>query len=1030
MCSLKKLLSLRNSSVKPKFPQLRLTYLGFIFFVLIFGLTPLYALDKVTPAYGAVVRVGFTDNDDAFSAIDNTGVKSGYAYEYIQQLAYYTNWKYEYVYGDFPTLYEKLKNNEIDMLLHVFKLDEGQESLVFSEYSIGTESAFIFIKPENTDIVKSNIRTIEGKKVAVVKGHYALPLFKDWLERYRISCFVQEYDTEEEAIEAFDSGNANIILYSDIHSNLDWIPLTRITAFDYYIALSPNAACLYDELTAGQNKMYQKNPNLNYMLYTNYYSSLFYDWRLSSDESNWLESHPVITIGCLKDSLPISALSTNKKPTGFIVDFMKLLFKVLKLPEKEVNYQFYDDLDSLVQALRQGEVDAAFPVSFDMYKAESDTLYVSTPILRTLFFMDQEATPSTYLPSEHPFRNAVAFSADKLNVPFLDIVNRAKNYIPDETVHFILSKYVPVETVFSFSDFLAENFWYLLSFFILIMFTVIGFSYASFEKKKKISAREELAHQKELSIQQEIMFNELVEDFESISVVDIETGDTIRFSVRGIFEKLEKDIEKLTDYKSHIDYFANHIVYKDDVDTYLQSMDKDKIIEKLRKDATYFFNFRINLKGEILYYQIKIVRDPSSKERQLVIIGIRNVDAETKQAIEHRKQLEEAKEKAEVANKAKSTFLFNMSHDIRTPMNAIMGFTDMALAASNNPVKVEDYLKKVKLSSDHLLKLVDDILDMARIENGKIELEETNADLIKVIKNITSIIQGAAEQKNIGFSLYLENISNSDICIDVLRFNRIMINILTNAIKYTKPGGRVIFTVKQLSSPKKNMCQYEFVVDDNGIGMSKDFVRHIFDSFSRERSSTISGVKGTGLGMSITKGLLDKMGGVIKIKTQQRKGTTVFVRLSLKLHSGTEKLPDKESEKKEIRTDFNGYRVLLVEDNMLNREIAMEILQQKGLSVDIAEDGVVALEKIKLTDKDYYDLVFMDIQMPFMNGYTATRMIRQQKKGYYSDLPIIAMTANAFEEDKKMALEAGMNGHLTKPIKQDELLAVLNKFLN
>ncbi len=1006
---------------------------SFLLGVLLFSFLSisLFAQDKVSPAYGAVVKVGFTDNDDAFSSISASGVKSGYAYEYLQYLAYYTNWQYEYIYGDFSSLYEKLLTGEIDMLLHVFKLGGSQKPLIFSEYEIGTESCFLFIQPENTSIVQSNLKTIEGKTVAAIKDFYALPVFKEWLRRYKLSCSIQLYDNDKEAVDAFESGEADILLYSDTHCNLDWIPLSRMTVFDYYIALSENAAYLQEELSAAQNEMYQKNPNLNYMLYTNYYSSLFYDWRLSEDEQKWLDSHSVIPIGCLKDNLPLSGLDYGKKPTGFVVDFMNLLRKVLKIPDVTIYYKYYNTQESLMQALRNNEVCAIFPVPFDMYKAETDTVFVSTPVIKT-YFSDQEIFQNSDLPEEHPFRNAVAFSADKVNVPFLDIVNRAKNYIPDETVHFILNKYSPNENPFSLSDFFVNNFWYILGVLVLMAFVTIGFSAANVEKKKKISVRTELEKQTEIRTQQEIMFNELVEDFESISVVNLVTGDTIRYSVRGIFSKIDEDVHKLSSYQSHIDYFAENMVFKDDRKLYKNAMRKDKILEHLQNNSSYMFNFRISVKKEVLYYQIKIVRDTSAKQKDIVIIGIRNVDSETKQAIKHRKQLEEAKEKAEVANKAKSTFLFNMSHDIRTPMNAIIGFTDMALEARNSPAKVEDCLTKVKLSSDHLLKLVDDILDMARIENGKIELEEAEADLIKVIKNIISIVQGSAEQKNLSFGLSLENISNSNVYLDVLRFNRVMINILTNAIKYTQSGGKVTFTVRQISAPKKNVCTYEFIVADNGIGMSKDFARHIFDSFSRERSSTISGVKGTGLGMSITKGLLDKMGGTINIKTQQRKGTTVFVKLPLRLTSKDEDVSAiaGAGEKKEIRTNFQGYRVLLVEDNLLNREIAEAILTQKGLAVDLAEDGVVALEMIREVEPDYYDLVFMDIQMPFMNGYTATHMIRQLKDKMRSSIPIIAMTANAFEEDRKKAFEAGMNGHLTKPIKPEELLSVLNQFLN
>ena len=959
--------------------------------------------------------------------------------------------QYEYVYGDFQALYEKLRNGEIDMLLHVFKLDSNPDNLIYSDYAIGTESIFLFVKPENTSVIQNNLKTIDGKTVAVANNFYGFTFFKSWLARNNLSCSVVTFDTEKDAINAFERGDTDMLLYSDTHSNLDWIPLSRIAAFDYYIALAPGSNELYEELSRAQNKMYQMNPNFNYMIYNYMYSSLYYDWRLSEDETAWLENHPVVAIGCLKNNLPISDFDNSKKPCGFIADYMDVVKKELRLPSFTIYYKYYNDEESLIQALKNGEIDVAFPVSTDIYQAETSTIFISTPILRYMFSdssdgsSPENAEKQLYLVNEksssqgNPFRNFVSFATTKQNTPFLDMMNRVKNFIPDETIHFMLNKYMPKEMIFSLEDFIVENFWYIIIFIILIIVALIGFKYGHSEKRKKNVVREELEKQKELRYQQEVLFNELIEDFDTIAIIDLDKEIVKQFSFRRYFKPFEKNMGKLSNYYDRMDYFADNAVFKDDIKHYKQAMKKEKILDALKDNPSYVVNFRTCIKNEIMYYQAKIVRDTSSKDSDTVILGIRNVDAETKLILKHRRLLEEAKVKAEVANKAKSTFLFNMSHDIRTPMNAIVGFTDMALESIYNPAKVKDYLEKVKLSSDHLLKLIDDILDMARIENGKIELEETNADLIKVIKNIISMIEGNAEQKNIRLSLSMENITDSRICIDVLRFNRVMMNVLTNAIKYTNSGGYVQFTVRQLSSKKDGICQYEFIIADNGIGMSKEFVRRIYDSFSRERSSTISGVSGTGLGMSITKGLVDKMGGKIKIKTQQRKGTSIFITLPIKVQNVEAANVDGAdgssaigvlSAEKEMRTSFSGYRVLLVEDNQLNREIAKTILEQKSLEVEIAEDGVVALDKIRGVEDGYYDLVFMDIQMPFMNGYTATRMIRQIQNSSYASIPIIAMTANAFEEDRKKALEAGMNGHLTKPIKTDELLKVLNEFLN
>ena len=978
-----------------------------------------------------VVKVGFIDHDDSFSAIDDAGVKSGYAYEYLQFIAYYSNWRYEYVYGDFFELSEKLKKGEIDMMLHFFKDGLNEDTLLFSEYPVGTENVFLFVKPENTSIILSKSKTLDGKTVAVMNGFYGLPFFKAWLKQNNITCTIVPYDSEKAVKEAFNKGETDFLLFSDTHSNLNWLPLYRITATDYYIAMPKKAETLYEELVHAQETMYRKNPNLNYMIYNNYYSTLYYDWNLSDDETEWLKAHPVIAIGCLKDSMPLCGFNSTKMPSGFVVEFIERLRTTLKIFDTTIYYKFYDDEASLIRALKNKEVEVIFPVSFDLHQVEADTLYISTPILKKLSsFSGDSEDDSPDLP-DHPYSNMVSFSSTKENVPFLDIVNRAKNYIPDETIHTILSKYMPHEYSYSIKDFLNENFWYIVCAILLLVMVYIGFSYGNSEKKKKLSAREELALQKDMIAHQEKLFSQLVQDFDSVSVVNLDTGEKKQFSVRGAFIGFKSDLNKLTDYRSYVECFADKIVFADDRKDFRLSMRRDKIIEGLKEEPSYHIRFRAKINDEIIYYQVNIFKDPSDEVNNTVIIGIRNVDEETKLAIKQRDLLEEAKNKAEVANKAKSSFLFNMSHDIRTPMNAIIGFTDIALQSKDNPERLADCLDKVQRSSAHLLKLVDDILDMARIENGKIELEETDANLITVIKDLSAIIQGTAEKKNIQFSLSLEDISDSHISLDVVRFNRIMMNILSNAVKYTNPGGHVLFTVKQVSSSRNNICSYEFIVADNGIGMTKDFVRHIYDSFSRERSSTISGVEGTGLGMSITKGLIDKMGGKISIKTQQRKGTTVTVRLPIKLRdvSADSDSLEKETAKKELRTSFEGYRVLLAEDNMLNREIAKTILEQKQLEVDIAEDGVVALDKVRNAEPGYYDLVFMDIQMPFMNGYTATRMIRQLKDDPRANIPIIAMTANAFEEDKKLALEAGMNGHLAKPIKTDELLKILNDFL-
>ena len=401
---------------------------------------------------------------------------------------------------------------------------------------------------------------------------------------------------------------------------------------------------------------------------------------------------------------------------------------------------------------------------------------------------------------------------------------------------------------------------------------------------------------------------------------------------------------------------------------------------------------------------------------------VQNIDSEMAQEI----QLREARRNAEDANRAKTTFLFNMSHDIRTPMNAIIGFTAMAERNLNNPERVDDCLKKVKVSADHLLRLINDILDMARIESGNVKIEESFTDIRQFSTNIKEIVEQSAKLSRLSFDIIFGNITHEHVYLDPLRLNQVLLNIASNAIKYTKPGGNVLFTVRELSERHHDRATFEFIIEDNGVGMSREFVTHIFDLFSRERNSTLSGVEGTGLGMAITKQLVDMMGGKILVDSKPGEGTSVTITLDFKLSGGEFIPPDKEPE---FDPDLLvNKHILLVEDNELNREIAGEILKLKGMTFDEAVNGEEAL---KMIDEGIskYDMVLMDIQMPIMDGYEATKAIRKLPYLRAASLPIIAMTANAFDEDKQRAIEVGMNDHIAKPINTEVMLRTMCKYI-
>ncbi len=381
--------------------------------------------------------------------------------------------------------------------------------------------------------------------------------------------------------------------------------------------------------------------------------------------------------------------------------------------------------------------------------------------------------------------------------------------------------------------------------------------------------------------------------------------------------------------------------------------------------------------------------------------------------IQHReRQIESERIRAEQSNKAKTVFLSNMSHDIRTPMNAITGFTALALQEKDLSPVVADYLGKIDYSSKYLLSLINDILDLSRIESGKIELDLAPADFVDVFVRVRDIFETQMREKNLTFTVDTSAVKDRNAVFDEGRLSRILLNLISNALKFTPSGGAVTVKAEQIESDEKEVC-YVISVKDNGIGMSEEFSKRVFEAFERERSSTVSKIQGTGLGMAITKSFVDLMNGTIEVRTKQGKGTEFIIGLCFDKAEEAD-LPAKENEDEEI--DFSGLKLLLVDDNPINREIAYLILTHAGFEVDTAENGRDAVDKIAAAREKKYAAVLMDIQMPVLDGYEATKEIRAMG-GVNGSVPIIAMTANAFAEDVKKAHDCGMTAHVAKPIK-------------
>ncbi|MDE7273190.1 MAG: response regulator [Lachnospiraceae bacterium] len=674
--------------------------------------------------------------------------------------------------------------------------------------------------------------------------------------------------------------------------------------------------------------------------------------------------------------------------------------------------------------------------------------------------------------------------------------------------------------------------------------------------------REE-AERKENERRQMELIHALSIDYNLVCYFDLDTGvgNALRIS-ECKYHILDELFAGELSLEEDLGHYINKCVYEEDREMLRQALSREILMQRLAEKKMYSVNYRTICNNEMRYFQMKAVCAGDWSEHCGIVLGFHSIDEETRSEMEKNTILEDALIQANRANKAKSVFLSNMSHDIRTPMNAIIGFTTLALGRLEHTDQVEGYLKKIMTSGNHLLNLINNVLDMSHIESGKMQLSEQLCSLPEILHGLRNIIQADIHSKQLELYMDAIDVQNENIYCDRLRLNQVLLNLLNNAIKYTTAGGIVSIKVTEKAAAQEGYANYEFQVKDTGIGMSEEFVAHIFEPFERERNSTISGIQGTGLGMAITRNIVTMMNGTISVTSKQNVGSEFTVSFTFRTSSEAKESPlipklqgcralvvdddfntcdsvsymlqqigmraewtlsgkeavlrthqavtrkdyysvyivdwllpdmngievarriqketggnvpiivltaynweDIEEEAKEAgitafcskpiflselreclhcitntednqesdadrkEKPFHAERILLVEDNELNQEIAAEILQEAGFTVEIACNGQIAIDKLKSTAPGYFQVILMDVQMPVMNGYEATQAIRKLENTQLASIPILAMTANAFEEDKQEALRSGMNGHIAKPINIDSLMNALKRIL-
>ena len=538
---------------------------------------------------------------------------------------------------------------------------------------------------------------------------------------------------------------------------------------------------------------------------------------------------------------------------------------------------------------------------------------------------------------------------------------------------------------------------------------------------------------REENIRREKVIDGLSIGFTSIYLINLDT-DTMRpYKLRtDFFNDIVEDLQlnpRNVKWSVILPEYAKRYVLKKDQAFYLKEISRENILKRIATEDSYTIHYRCQDKnGNKIHMEVLIVKVKDESLHHHVIMGYRDI---TEHIMSVRKDLTEklniemALEREKHANEVKASFLFSMSHDIRTPMNAIMGFTALAQRHMNEPELLKNYLEKLDESNHHMLDLIDDLLEMSKIDYGRTELKLEICNLTRQLQIVIDMFKIQMEEKGLNLETEI-NLPPQDVYVDSLRFRRVMSNILSNAVKFTPNDGTIKIIAHQKKVSESGYARYEFSIIDNGVGMSPEFMNKMFDAFEREGTSTQTGYLGTGLGLTITKKLLNIMGGSIHVESKKNEGSNFTVNLPLKMvREDKKELPITPRENKAT----GKYRILLVEDIDVNRMLAETILSESGFLVESVPDGCDAVEAVKNHPPRYYDLVLMDIQMPVMNGYEATRSIRALGREDTDTLPIIALSANAREQDKKMSMDSGMDSHVAKPFDIAHLISTVNDYV-
>lgn len=879
------------------------------------------------------VRVGWLVNNEGFQEGMPGERLSGWGYEYLQALSYYTKgWQYEYVSGTFNELMDMLEAGEIDLMPNISYSAEREQKLLFSSNPEGTERYYIYAKPDRDDLAKGDPQALQGLTIGCNSGVMQTFVGQQWLADEGVTCTYKEIDTGSALFEALADGEVDAVIMNDTISSPDASPMFYVGSSDYYFAVPKSRPDLMNDINAAMTSISRVNPRYNDEVKSSYSTQNSGSSSLTGPETSWLKDNGnTITLGYLKNQLPYCTQNDDGEMEGSLASLATTLHDKFGITVKTVAFS---SNKQMTKALSKGTIDVALPLFRDYWFAEQGGAVQSNPM------------GTVSLTAIHSSNN---LDGDLKNIACTAnaIVNRfeLESLFPDATVTEYSS---PEEALKALNKGTASC--------IIVPSTRL----------------------------QTIRDAHDIEDFETQELTN--TAQLSCLISRGKPELLgiiNKGIINAGESLSASSYSPTSYS--------AQESDTFRFIYRNRIAVATVIIFILLAGIVILIWSLQRAR----QERQ----------------------------KADAANAAKTAFLTRMSHDIRTPLNGILGLIEIEELKEGDVQVARESRAKARVAANHLLSLINDILEMGKIEDRKLTLEHASFNLKELCDDTLVLCKLRASDNGITMQDNSLPYATGPYMIgSPTHIRQIMINLLDNSIKYNKHGGSVTFSskTKPLDNGRALFC---FSVSDTGIGMTPKFLKHIYEPFAQEGDDARSKFQGTGMGMPIVKSLVELMGGTIEISSEVGVGSTFNVQIPLDIDKNPQARED--ASRQANSCSLAGMNVLLAEDNELNAEIAQALLESEGIVVTRAADGNKAVDLYVGRPAGSFDAILMDIMMPGMDGYEATRAIRLSEKADAADIPIIALTANAFAEDAKAAHDAGMNAHLSKPIDFNKLKNIL-----